>query len=135
MSRILSIMVVLAAAALVAAGCGGDDEPAYCSNVGDLQQSVDDLKNVQLTESGSLSSLQTAIQEVQSDADAAVSSAKEDFPNETSALKSSVSSLSTTINELPSSPTAQELAALAPDINSVVTAAKDLDSATSSACD
>ena len=135
MSRMLSIMVVLAAAALVAAGCGGDDEPAYCSNVSDLQQSVDDLKNVQLKESGSLSSLQTAIQEVQSDADAVVSSAKEDFPNETSALKSSVSSLSTTIEELPSSPTAQQLAALAPEINGVVTAAKDLDSATNSECD
>ena len=135
MSRMLSIMVVLAAAALVAAGCGGDDEPAYCSNVSDLQQSVDDLKNVQLKESGSLSSLQTAIQEVQSDADAVVSSAKEDFPNETSALKSSVASLSTTIEELPSSPTAQQLAALAPEINGVVTAAKDLDSATNSECD
>ena len=135
MSRMLSTMVVLAAAALVAAGCGGDDKPAYCSNVSDLEQSVDDLKNVQLNESGSLSTLQTDVEKVQSDADAIVSSAKEDFPNETSALKSSVSSLSTTINELPSSPTAQELAALAPDINSVVTAAKDLDSATSSACD
>ena len=135
MSRMLSTMVVLAAAALVAAGCGGDDKPAYCSNVSDLEQSVDDLKNVQLKESGSLSTLQTDVEKVQSDADAIVSSAKEDFPNETSALKSSVSSLSTTINELPSSPTAQELAALAPDINSVVTAAKDLDSATSSACD
>ena len=127
--------VVLAAAALVAAACGGDDEPAYCSNVSDLQQSVDDLKNVQLTESGSLSTLQTDIQKVQSDADAVVSSAKEDFPNETSALKSSVSSLSTTIEELPSSPTAQQLAALAPEINGVVTAAKDLDSATNSECD
>ena len=135
MSRMLSTMVAPAAAALVAAGCGGDDKPAYCSNVSDLQQSVDDLKNVQLKESGSLSTLQTDVEKVQSDADAIVSSAKEDFPNETSALKSSVSSLSTTINELPSSPTAQELAALAPDINSVVTAAKDLDSATSSACD
>ena len=135
MSRMLSIMVVLAAAVLVAAGCGGDDKPAYCSNVSDLQQSVDDLKNVQLKESGSLSTLQTAVQQVQSDADTVVSSAKEDFPDETSALKSSVSSLSTTIEELPSSPTAQQLAALAPEISSVVTAAKDLDSATSSACD
>ncbi len=72
---------------------------------------------------------------MQSDADAVVSSAKEDFPNETSALKSSVSSLSTTIEELPSSPTAQQLAALAPEINGVVTAAKDLDSATNSECD
>ena len=135
MSRLPWIMLVLVAATLVAAACGGDDKPAYCSNVSDLQQSVDDLKSVDLTESGALSTLQTDVQKVQSDADAVVSSAKQDFPDETSALKSSVSSLSTTIEELPSSPTAQQLAALAPEISSVVTAAKDLDSATSSACD
>ena len=135
MSRFLWIMLALAAAVLVAAGCGGDDKPAYCSNVSDLQQSVDDLKSVDLTESGALSTLQTDVQKVQSDADAVVSSAKQDFPDQTSALKSSVSSLSTTIEELPSSPTAQQLAALAPEISSVVTATKDLDSATSSACD
>ena len=135
MSRLPWIMLVLVAATLVAAACGGDDKPAYCSNVSDLQQSVDDLKSVHLSESGALSTLQTDVQKVQSDADAVVNSAKEDFPDETSALKSSVSSLSTTIEELPSSPTAQQLAALAPEISSVVTAAKDLDSATSSACD
>ena len=135
MSRFLWIMLALAAATLVAAACGGDDKPAYCSNVSDLQQSVDDLKSVHLSESGALSTLQTDVQKVQSDADAVVSSAKQDFPDQTSALKSSVSSLSTTIEELPSSPTAQQLAALAPEISSVVTAAKDLDSATSSACD
>lgn len=135
MSRLPWIMLVLVAATLVAAACGGDDKPAYCSNVSDLQQSVDDLKSVHLSESGALSTLQTDVQKVQSDADAVVSSAKQDFPDETSALKSSVSSLSTTIEELPSSPTAQQLAALAPEISSVVTAAKDLDSATSSACD
>ena len=135
MSRLPWIMLVLVAATLVAAACGGDDKPAYCSNVSDLQQSVDDLKSVHLSESGALSTLQTDVQKVQSDADAVVSSAKQDFPDETSALKSSVSTVSTTIEELPSSPTAQQLAALAPEISSVVTAAKDLDSATSSACD
>ena len=134
-SRSPWIMFVLAIAALVAAGCGGDDAPDYCENVADLQVSVDDVKNVQLKESGALSTLQTDIKQVQSNADAVVSSAKEDFPDETSALKSSVSSLSTTINELPSSPTAQQLAPLAQEISSVVTAAQDLDSATSSACD
>jgi hypothetical protein len=134
-SRLLWIMFVLAIAALVAAGCGGDDKPAYCENVADLQQSVDDVKNVQLSESGALSTLQTDLQKVQSDAKAVVSSAKQDFPSQTSALKSSVSKLSTTIEQLPASPTAQQLAPLAQEISSVVTAAQDLDSATSSACD
>ena len=66
----------------------------------DLQQSVDDLGNVQL-KSGALSTLQTDVQKVQNNADAVVSSAKEDFPSQTSALKSSVSSLSNTIKQLP----------------------------------
>ena len=136
MSRLLWITFALAGAcaALVAAGCGGSDKPAYCSNVSDLQQSVDDLKGVKL-ESGALSTLQTDVKTVQSDADAVVSSAKQDFPNETSALKSSVSTLSTAVKQLPSSPTAQQLAALVPDITNTVTAAKNLSSATKSACD
>ncbi len=118
-----------------AAGCGGDDKPAYCEDVADLQVSVDDVKNVQLSDSGALSTLQTELQQVRSDADAVVSSAKQDFPDETSALKSSVSTVATTIEQLPASPTAQQLAPLAQEISAVVTAANGLDSATSSACD
>ncbi len=120
----LMFPVVLAAAALLTAGCGESDKPDYCSNVSDLQQSVDNLKDVP-PESGALSNLQTDLQEVQTDANAVVSSAKQDFPSETSALKSSVSSLSSAIEQLPSYPTAQELAAIVPDINSTVTAAKN----------
>ena len=82
------------------------DKPAYCSDVSDLQQSVDDLKNVQLN-SGAVSTLQTDLQKMQSNANAVVSSAKQDFPSQTSALESSVSSLSTAIKQLPASPTAQ----------------------------
>jgi len=128
------LVVALAAAALVAAGCGGDDQPEYCSNVSDLQQSVDDLKGLQL-ESGALSALQTDVQNVQGNVNAVVSSAKQDFPSETSALESSVSSLSTSIEQLPPSPTPQTTAAVARTVNSVVTAAQGLESATSSACD
>ena len=133
-SRLPCIMFVLAIAALVAAGCGGDDAPDYCENVADLQVSVDDVKSVQLSESDALSTLQGELPQVRSDANAVVSSAKEDFPNETSALKSSLSKLSATIEQLPASPTAQQLAPLAQEISSVVTAAQDLDGATSSAC-
>ena len=126
--------LALAAAGLIAAGCGDSDKPAYCSNESDLQQSVTDLGSIQL-ESGALSTLQADLQEVQSNANAVVSSAKADFPSETSAVESSVSSLSTAIQKLPSSPTPQQLAGLVPKINSTVTAAQGLQSATSSACD
>jgi len=130
----LWIVFVLAGTALVATGCGGSDKPAYCSNVSDLQQSVDDLKGVKL-DSGGLSTLKTDVKKVQSSADAVGSSAKQDFPSQTSALKASVSSLSSTIEQLPSSPSVQQLAPLAQGISGVVTSAKDLKSATGSACD
>ena len=109
-------------------------KPEYCSNVSDLQQSVTDLKDVQL-QSGALPTLQTDLQTVQTNANAVVSSAKADFPSQTGALESSVSSLSKTIDKLPPSPTPQQLLALAPKIDSTVTAAQDLPSATNSACD
>src|SRR4051794_30159499 len=111
------MVVALAAAALVAAGCGSSDKPDYCSNVNDLQESVDNLKSVP-PESGALSNLQTDLQEVQTDANAVVNSAKQDVPSQTSALKSSVSSLSTAIKQLSPSPTAQQLASLVPQISS-----------------
>ena len=96
----------------MAVGCGSSSKPDYCSDVSDLQSSVDDLKNVQL-QSGALSTLQTDVQKVQSDANAVVSSAKQDFPTETSALQSSVSTLSASINALPAAPTAQQLVPIA----------------------
>ena len=134
MSRWLWITVALPAAAFVAVGCGGSDKPAYCSDVSDLKQSVDDLKGVKV-ESGALPTLQADFKKVQTNADAVVSSAKNDFPSETSALKSSVTSLANSIQQLPPSPTAQQLAPLAQQANSVVTASNGLQSATSSACD
>jgi outer membrane murein-binding lipoprotein Lpp len=132
--RLPLVLLALAVAGLVAAGCGSSSKPAYCSNVSDLQSSVDTLKGVQL-QSGVLSTVRTDLQTVQTNADAVVSSAKADFPSQTSALESSVSSLSSTIQKLPSSPTPQQLAALVPKIDGTVTAAQDLQSATSAACD
>jgi hypothetical protein len=135
MSRFLLIAVTLAAAALFTAGCGGSDKPAYCSDVSDLQQSVDDLKNVQLSGSDSLSTLQTQLKTVQTNANTVVNSAKADFPSQTTALKASVAGLGSAVQQLPAAPTPAELAALAPLVSGVSTAAKGLDSATSSACD
>jgi hypothetical protein len=138
MSRATTIMrfipVALAAAALIAAGCGSSSKPAYCSNLTDLQNSVNSLKDVQLG-SDTISILKTDLQKVQTNANAVVSSAKQDFPSQTSALESSVSALSNSIKALPTSPTPQQLLALAPQISSAVSAADNLKKATSSACD
>ena len=132
-TRLLFIPVVLAAAAFLAAGCGSSSKPAYCSDVTNLQNSVNSLKSVQL-QSGAVSTLKTDVQKVQTNANAVVSSAKQDFPSQTSALQTSVSSLSTSIQALPPAPTAQQLVPIAAEVASTVSAADSLKSATSSAC-
>jgi hypothetical protein len=131
----VAIPGALVAAVLLVAGCGdGNSAPAYCSNVSELEKSVREVGDVKL-ETGAVAALQDDLRTVRSNADEVVRSAQEDFPSETDAVKSAVSRLSTTIEQLPSSPTAQDLLPLASEIGAVVTASKDLVSATSSACD
>lgn len=131
--------VVIAALALIAmallvTACGGSSKPEYCSDVSSLEGSVEELKGVEL-QSGALATVEADLKNVQADADAVVSSAKQDFPNETSAVKTSVASLSTATQGLPATPTPQELAVLAASVKSVATAAEELTSASRSACE
>lgn len=129
------ILGALLAAAAFVAGCGdGSGEPAYCSNVSELEESVGEIADVEL-ETGAIATLQDDLQTVQRNANEVVSSAKDDFPDETSAVKSAVSDLSTRVEQLPPSPTAQQLLPLASGVSAVVTTSKDLVSATQSACD
>jgi hypothetical protein len=126
------------AAALVAAivavlvGCGGSSKPSYCSDLSNLKSSVNDLKNVSITD---LSSVKSAIQKVESDGKAVVSSAKDDFPSETSALSTSLSALETTLGQLNSSTATAALKQLPAQVSATVTAVDNFSSATKSKCD
>lgn len=130
----LGMSVALAVLALFASGCGGGSKPDYCSNVSDLQGSVDELGSLK-PESGALETVRSDLKEIETNAEEVVSSANSDFPSETSALKSAISGLSAGIDQLPATPTAQELVALTPQIKGTVTAATELSSATQSACE
>lgn len=125
-------LTLLAALALLT-GCGSD-KPKYCSDRSNLEQSVKDLGNVQVAQSGGVQQLKTQLQKVETDATALASSAKSDFPSQSSAVQSSVSALKTAVAGLPASPTAQQLAPVALDVKNVVTATQGFTSATSSKC-
>src|SRR3954469_993407 len=95
-----TLLAAAVAVALVGAvGCGGSDKPAYCSDVDSFKTAVDDLGNVNVS-SGGASSVKTAIDKVESTGTAAVNSAKSDFPDETTALKSSLAALGATAKQL-----------------------------------
>jgi hypothetical protein len=134
LTRLLGVALALAAFAIAVSGCGSSEKPEYCSDVSDLEGSVEELHSVNL-ESGALPTVQADLKKIQTNTNAVVASAKQDFPAETSALKSSVSTLSTAINQLPSAPTPAELLALGSAVEGAVTAANELSSATESACD
>ena len=128
------LLAVLCAGALVA-GCGSSSSssPSYCKDRSNLESSVKGLTSVDL-KSGGTNALKTQLQKVQSDAKALVDSAKSDFPSQTDALSASVNSLETTAKQLPSSPSAGQIAALATGAASVATALKNFSDAAASKC-
>ena len=125
-------MACAAAAAVVAlAGCGSS-KPAYCGDRTNLQNSIKGLTS--LTTSSGVSGLKTQVTMIQSDASTLVSSAKSDFPSETSAITSSVDALKGAVAALSSSPSAAQIATVTKDAASVVSSVKSFTDASSSKC-
>lgn len=125
----MRVPVAFAAAitAVALAGCGSS-KPAYCTDRTNLQNSVKGLT------SAGVSGLKAQLQKIQSDATAVVNSAKGDFPNETSAITSSVDALKTSLAALPSSPSAAQVATVTQDAASVVSSVKNFVDASNSKC-
>jgi outer membrane murein-binding lipoprotein Lpp len=119
-------------AALLVGGCGSS-KPSYCSKADDLELAVQDLKEINLSKG--VSSLISAVSKVQSTASAAVAAGKKDFPTETGKIDSSVSTLRTTVDQLPSSPSATQIATLTVQIASVVGSVNEFVSQTKKKCD
>jgi hypothetical protein len=120
---------MVAIVALVAlAGCGSS-KPAYCKNRSNLESSIKGL-NV----SGGLSGLQSQVQTIKSDATSLVSSAKSDFPSETTALQTSVNQLESALKALPASPSASQIATVASSAASVASSITGFVDASKSKC-
>ena len=133
--RTLPVLVVAAfASAALVAGCSSDSQPEYCDRVDDLRSSVSALTDISIN-GDTINTVESDLETVQSDAEAVVDSATQDFPEETDALENSVNNASDAVNELPSSPSAAQIAAVAVNVADVGKAASNLYDATSSACD
>jgi hypothetical protein len=113
--------------------CGGSDKPGYCSDRSQLENSIKDLTN--LSPSGGISGLQSQLQTIQRNANALVASARDDFPSQTNAIKTSVDRLESEVRALPSNPSTAQIASLASDASSVISAVSGFVDATKSKCD
>jgi hypothetical protein len=122
--------LVLAVGALAALpACGGSSKPGYCSGVSTLKSSVADLDL-----KGGVSGITSQVGTIKANADDVVSSAKADFPTQTKAISSSVTTLQDAVKALPSSPSAANVLSIGADVSAVVTAVKGFTDATSSKC-
>ncbi|HWK17726.1 MAG TPA: hypothetical protein VNR66_09775 [Solirubrobacteraceae bacterium] len=127
-----SALTAAAAVVVIAlAGCGSS-KPAYCTDRANLENAIKGLTSLNI--SSGLSGLQAQLTKIESDATTLVNSAKSDFPTETSAVKSSVDSLSGAVKGLTSSPSAAQIAAIAADASNVVSSVKSFTDASSSKC-
>src|ERR1700761_9467823 len=132
-TRLWGVPATIAVVAVLSA-CGGSSKPSYCKQTASLKQSVSDLCSVNIVQGGT-NALTSALSKVQSDANAVVNSAKGDFPNETSAITSSIDALKKSSQSLASSPTQPAVIAQVPgQISAVVKSIQDFSSATSSKC-
>jgi hypothetical protein len=115
-------------------GCGSDSKPGYCSDVSDFENAVTDLTQVNPVKEGT-SGVKTAVQKVEDSGKAVVSSAKTDFPDQTSALDQSLRTLGETLKQLGDPDTAKQAIVQVPgQASAVKTAADDFKSATDSKC-
>jgi hypothetical protein len=113
------------------AGCGSS-KPAYCTDRGNLENAVNGLTS--LTVNSGISAWKSQVQKIDTAATALVSSAKSDFPSQTSAITSSVNALKNSAADVHSSPSAATIAIAAQDASNVKTSVKNFTNATSSQC-
>jgi hypothetical protein len=115
------------------AGCGNSDQPAYCADRAALEQSLRDLGDVDVG-AGGLDALTAQLRRVQRDAGALVSSAREQFGPEASALRSSIARLETSVRTAVDDPTPQRVADVAADVSDTAAAFGELSDAVGGSC-
>ena len=121
---VIPLVSLLLGASLV--GCGGKDKPAVCGSVDTLKGSLSDLKDISLTSSGALSSLQTQLTTVKTDFDAVKTDAKSQFGTQITAVDTSYSTLKTSADAATSAPSAASIAAAAAAASAFVSSVQTL---------
>ena len=117
-----AVLLVLSAAL---AGCSGDD-PEVCQSVDDLESSVTDARDVDVTADNAIDELTTALDAVKSDLDAVKSEAKAEFADQIDSVESAYSTLETSASAAAAAPSADTLSTAGADLSAFGTAVQTL---------
>jgi hypothetical protein len=124
------LAVVVTASGLTACG---SDQPPICDDVETLQSSVDNLKDVQVSENG-LNALSAELSQVQQDVRQLVTNAKAEFGDEASTVESAVQSLQSSVDSAKSEPNATTLSAVGTAVQGVDGSLSAMQDAVSGTC-
>ena len=128
--------LALAMAALLA-GCGSGSKPAYCTQVTNFENSVNTLKQVEVSPSN-ISTIATDVQKVGTSSKELVSAVKTEFSPQINSMKGSVAAMEATLKELASSPSSSTLThavtAIPPQVEALKRSAGEIQEVTKSKC-
>jgi hypothetical protein len=128
---------VLVGAALVA--CSGEDPPAVCGSIDNLQKSWSQLQSVDLSNAtddlqGTINSLKSAVSDVKTDLAQVVDDAGDQFAPEITQVKSAAAQLETQAKAAEGDLSTDNLAALGTAVRTFSTNMQSLVSAVGNAC-
>lgn len=113
---------------------GGAAAPApYCTALTNLESSIKALAGPEVVHHGT-SALEANFEKVKQNAEAVLDATRSEFPSQSAALKSSVDTLASTVEQIAHAPSAALIARLPGQVSSVATQAKNLRAAASSKC-
>jgi hypothetical protein len=139
--RVLVSLVCLLALGSGLAACGGDETPTeagspapeICQDVEALQESVQELQNIEIGE-GALSELGTQLDTIRGDVGQIRRNAGDEYAAETDALDTATESLGSSIEAAVESPTATTLAAVGDSVRALAAAVRNLGDALGDTC-
>jgi ABC-type phosphate transport system auxiliary subunit len=129
---LVSTILAAVVAAIGLTACGGD-QPPICDDVDTLQASVDNLKDVQVSENG-LNALSADLGQVQQDVRQLVTDAKAEFGDEASKVAAAVQSLQSSVHSARSEPNATTLSVVGTAVQGVDSSLSALQDAVSDTC-
>jgi capsule polysaccharide export protein KpsE/RkpR len=126
-----TVATLVLGAALV--GCS-DDKPAVCTSADNLQTSVDDLQDIDVTSSTAVSDLESGLTTVQSNLADVKTDAKSEFSPQIKAVDTSYAALKTKVDAAKADPSATTLAAAGTALSALGTDVQTLTNDIQSTC-
>lgn len=130
--QLLASTVLVGAMTLGLSACG-QDTPAVCDDMDQLQKSVASLKDIQLDQ-GALSELSSRLKTIRADARQLEADASQEFADEVAAVKKAGDALGAGIDQAVANPSVATISALKPEVAALGTALRSMSDALSSTC-